>query len=386
MIDEYLQREDIKRLIDSISSNEKYYEKTNDFSYVFLGIDNKNKALFIMYEALLKYKLIIEDVFHLDSFIEQVELLYRKMDDFNDIIIGINKLITRLCIKKLNLPDTSSVTNRKLLLDYIYNRYIVNGYYFHGFNSSYVDTIKEEGFNIDKYENYYDEFNVINNIFNKYNLINVLEKDFTKKGIVFTDNLLYACSCSLRSPMYFYNLICNKNIDKKVDSEAYARDDYDRCIKSLKKIFFMNDFSDEDKKYVLDIVKKEWDLLHRSDKKVSLLLVKRRIIEEHNIDVNSLAEDIELDINEAVDNIMYSRNNRINYSEDIKTEDFEILNLDYIKEKKEVIEITEEDLLEKEEAVAYDFQNNYGSASILLLSGALLVSIGVVLTILFVLL
>ncbi len=389
MINEYLDRQDIRTLIDNISTNDKYYQKTNDFSYVFLGIDNKNKALFIMYEALLKYKLIVEDIVHLDSFVEQLDLLYRKLTGFNDIIIGINQIITRLCVKKLNLPDTDTVRNRKLLLDYIYNKYIVNGYYFHGFNSSYTDSIKVLGFEVEEYENFYQDFVMINNIFNKYNIINVCEKDFNKKEVSFTDNILYACSSSLRSPMYFYNIISNKDIDKKIDENAYVRDDYQACIKNLKRIFFMYDFSEIDKKFVLDVVDKEWNLLHRADKKISLLLIKRRILEDgDSIDINVLANDISLDINEAVDNIMYARNNRINYSSRLNTEDFEIVELDPIVEKKkeEILEIKEEEYREKEEKVAYEFQNSYGSVTALLLGGALLVSIGVIMTILYVLL
>ena len=119
MIDQYVKRSDVKKLIDNITKIDKYYQKNNDFSHAFLGIDKKNKALFVLYEALLKYKIIVGDIYHLDSFIEQLDLLYRKLTDFNDIVIGINKIITRLCIKKLNIGDTNTYLNRKLLLDYI---------------------------------------------------------------------------------------------------------------------------------------------------------------------------------------------------------------------------------------------------------------------------
>ena len=387
MIDEYVRRADVKKLIENISSNDKYYLKNNEFSNVFLGIDDKNKALFILYEALLKYKIIINYIFHLDSFVEQLDLLYRKLSDFNDIIIDINKFITRLCIKKLNIGDTSNYLNRKLLLDYIYNAYIVNGYYLHGFSSCYSESIKVLGFNAEDYENYYDDFRQVNRIFNKYNIINVCEKNFDRKEVYFTDNILYACSSSLRGPMYYYNIVSNSDIDKKIDAYAYVKDDYNAVIKNLKRIFYIYDFSEADKKFILEVVEKEWKLLHRSEKKISLLLVKRRLFNsKDNIDINKLAMNTELDINEAVDNIMYSRNNRVAFSQRLDADDFEIIELDPIKEKVEGLKIEEVDLKEKEEKIAYDFQNNYGSATVLLLAGALLVSLGVIATILFVLL
>ena len=154
-----------------------------------------------------------------------------------------------------------------------------------------------------------------------------------------------------------------------------------------KRIFFVYDFSDSDKKYVLDVVEKEWELLHRVDKKIDLLLVKRRLFNvSDNININQLAEDVDLDINEAVDDIMYPRNNRIAFNSKLSTEDFEILELDCVKDKREeVLEIKEAEYKEKEEMVAYDFQNNYGSVTIMLLSGAFLVSLGVIMTIIFIL-
>jgi len=139
---------------------------------------------------------------------------------------------------------------------------------------------------------------------------------------------------------------------------------------------------------VLDVIEKEWELLHRVDKKIDLLLVKRRLFNNSdNINVNQLAEDVELDINEAVDDIMYPRNNRIAFNKKLDIEDFEIVELDLVKDKREeVLEIKEAEYKEKEEMVAYDFQNNYGSVTIMLLSGAVLVSLGVILTIIYILL
>ena len=387
MIDQYVKRPDVKKLIDNITKIDKYYQKNNDFSHAFLGIDKKNKALFVLYEALLKYKIIVGDIYHLDSFIEQLDLLYRKLTDFNDIVIGINKIITRLCIKKLNIGHTNTYLNRKLLLDYIYNAYIVNGYYVHGFSSCYSESISVLGFEAEDYENYYDDFRKINQIFNKYNIINVCEKDFDRKEVFFTDNFLYGCACSLRGPMYLYNVLSNSDIDNKIDPYAYVRDDYKTCLKNLKRLFLIYNFSEADKKFVLDTVEKEWNLLHRREKKISLLLVKRRLFnEENNIDINGLANNLDLSIYEAVDNIMCPRKSRISFTRRLDSEDFEIVEMEPVQEKNDVLEIEEVNFVEKETLVAYDFQNNYGAASILLLSGSLLVSIGVIFTIIFALL
>ena len=62
-------------------------------------------SLFTFYDALFKFKVIIDDVYLFDEYISDLEKLYKKIDNFDAMSIGINKLICRLVGEKLNIKD-----------------------------------------------------------------------------------------------------------------------------------------------------------------------------------------------------------------------------------------------------------------------------------------
>ena len=97
-----------------------------------------------MYSALLKYQIIIEDIYYFDEYLEQLEKLFKKLDNFNDICLGINRLIGSICASKLGIKNVEE--NKEEVLRYIYDKYIVDGYFVHGYSSCYEDSIKDNGF------------------------------------------------------------------------------------------------------------------------------------------------------------------------------------------------------------------------------------------------
>ena len=102
MMNEVFERPEVVNLLKEIFNNPKYYNKnTNE--------DLKNndylqeRALFLFYDALYKYKLIIDDDKLLKDFIIGIETLYRKIENFEDIKYGTSKLLGKLILKKLNI-------------------------------------------------------------------------------------------------------------------------------------------------------------------------------------------------------------------------------------------------------------------------------------------
>ena len=45
-------------------------------------------ALFIFYSALFQYKVIVDNIYLFDDFLEQLERLYRKIDNYNELRIS----------------------------------------------------------------------------------------------------------------------------------------------------------------------------------------------------------------------------------------------------------------------------------------------------------
>jgi len=376
-MDEILQREDVKNIIKEIKNNEKYYMKTSAESDMYYADDI---ALYIFYEALLKYYIIFDNLDNIGEYIYDVDLLFRKIDIIEDIRFGISKLIVKFSNKFLNLEEE----NRDLVVSFVFGNYITNGYLIHGFSSTYKDDIKENGFRPSEYFNYYNDFIKLNEIFKKYNEDSFIDKDFINKDIFFTDDIIDSCIYSINSPMYFCNLLTNNSIvkDKEID---YYKNDYDKCIKNFNKVIEELKFNDEDKEFALDLINKEWELLHKNKKNISLLLVRRELFDLESIDIDSIISS-DLDINEAVDSILNFRYKNIPFNKDINSNDLEVVNLDIIdrdlkEEKKEIEEIKEEEKIEEKQEDKIEINDTYGMISPLLLLGSLLISLGVIVSI-----
>lgn len=375
MLDSYLNRNDVKSFIKEIKTNERYFQKTSRAVMPNL-FNSYEAALYIFYDALFKYKIIVNDVCLFDEYIEQLEKLYKKLDNFDDIRFGINKLICKIVIIKSNIKDIDNEENRDLILQHIYNRYIKEGYYIHGFSSTYIDDIKSNGFIPEKYENYYDRFKNINKVFAKNNVIHIINKDFKDNKVFFTDDFVYGCYYSSYSPLYFSKFLMNEEYFGTIKrKDSYLKDRYSMLIGPLKRFMSNNLFSESDKKEILDLVDDEWNLLHRKDRCISLLLVKRKSIGKNDFSLNEYFDD-DTDIYEMVDRLLNSKSNNISYDENISKEDISILVLDNYYDKEE--EKVEND--ENESNVNIEFINKYGSVSYLLLFGSLFITLGVIFT------
>ena len=91
----YLKRDDVSSLIKQIKTNERYFNKdSRGISHNFF-VSNE-LALYIFYEALIKYKIILDDAYLFDEYLEQLEKLYKKIDNFEDIRRGINIFIVNI--------------------------------------------------------------------------------------------------------------------------------------------------------------------------------------------------------------------------------------------------------------------------------------------------
>ena len=269
MFEDLLQRDDVLNFINEIKTNERYFDKNIDDLLNPSFYMSREIALYIFYDALFKYKIVLDDVYLFDEYLEQLEKLYRKIDNFNDIRFGINKLIGRMLSIKLDIKNINDDQSKKLLIETIYHKYIKNGYFFHGINSNYAKSILENGFTPEDYDNLYESFEQLNRIFAKYNIIRIIYKDFTSKQAYFTDDIVMGCYYSIYSPLFFYKFLTNEEyFGKLVQKDSYLIGDYSVLIKRLKRFMSNNLFHEDDRKSVLDIVQKQMNLLHSENKKI----------------------------------------------------------------------------------------------------------------------
>ena len=387
MLEEIIRREDVRGLLENIFNSARYYDKesTNSMGYqMHFGVQ---QILFLVYDALFKYKLIINDMSYFEDFIEQVDKLIKRIDNFYDISCGINRIIGRVCAFKLGVKDIDEKASKNRVLKHIYDRYILNGYYIHGYSSHYYKDILENGFIIDNYNNYYDKFLKVQEILKIKGHGDILEKDFYIKKVEFTDSLLLGCYYSVNAPMFFSNLLCrNCFINNQENIDSYSKNDYQACLKNIYKLINGLNLNDEEKNIFIDAFKSEWKLLDKDNNNISLMLIPRDLFIDSMINIDSfIEENKEVSFVDCVCKLL-EHNDNIVVNDDIMKRHITFINLDNYKkyvrsDKKDSLKVElEKTFVNNEDEFA--FSNTYGKVSILLLVGTVLITLGVILTIL----
>ena len=105
VIEEFFYRKDVSELIQEMKKNERYFDKKLE------GIQNPNfymsqeASLYLLYDALWKFGLLIPEHSYITEYVEQVEKLYRKLDSFNQIQEGIHKLLATMVAKYFKIEN-----------------------------------------------------------------------------------------------------------------------------------------------------------------------------------------------------------------------------------------------------------------------------------------
>lgn len=374
MINDLLEKEEIKSFINDIKTSEKYFLKQFEDFHRYRYEISKEIVLFTFYEALFKYKIIIEDDVYLFDYLNDLDRLFKKIEKYSDISDGINKLICKVVANKLCIDDMNTYEAREKIITYIFDKYYVNGYLFHGFSTVYEEDLKNHDFIPGIYKNNYSKMLEINDIYKKYGEI-AFDKDFDDKKVSFTDNFVEACYYSLYSPKFLYKFLLDDSNNKK----CFLDDNYNVCINKYIKTID-DKFENSDIIKIKDILKEELDLLNSVDRRVSLLIIKRNCVE--NIDYELLDVLLSSDeiLYELADRLLGSSNKAIDYLNTISKDSYEVFSLNY-KSEVENKKMREEKEVKKEEVdIVSVTQDVSGSVTVIMLLGSLFISLGVIFT------
>ena len=384
MLERFFKRRDVTEFIDEVISNSIYSKKKNSVYDSYEVFVDSSQALFTFFDAIYKFAIIIEDEAYFTEYIMQIRKVIKKFENFNDINEGINKIIGKICALKLGLSDREDVIARKYIVKYVYDKYIVSGYVFHGFPSIYKDDICKYGLVPDNYHHMYDKFIEINKMFERHGFYNVLGKDFKVKGIYFTDSFILGCFYAFSEHIYFYRLlVCNSfNISNYYD-KAYLNNDYFASFNNLSLLMRKAKLTEAEKKFVIKTCFEEWKLIKNSTD-VSILAIKRSSVGLNylkNID-DILAKTSFCDLGNSIGKIFNYCDNEILVTEKISSNDINIISLNNYKELKSIRDMRLNDIKNRQEAYNSDkIINAYGKVSILMILGSLLITLGVIATI-----
>ena len=384
MLERFFKRRDVTEFIDEVISNSIYSKKKNSVYDSYEVFVDSSQALFTFFDAIYKFAIIIEDEAYFTEYIMQIRKVIKKFENFNDINEGINKIIGKICALKLGLSDREDVIARKYIVKYVYDKYIVSGYVFHGFPSIYKDDICKYGLVPDNYHHMYDKFIEINKMFERHGFYNVLGKDFKVKGIYFTDSFILGCFYAFSAPMYFYRLLCCNSFDiSNYDDKAYLNNDYFASFNNLSLLMRKAKLTEAEKKFVIKTCFEEWKLIKNSTD-VSILAIKRSSVGLNylkNID-DILAKTSFCDLGNSIGKIFNYCDNEILVTEKISSNDINIISLNNYKELKSIRDMRLNDIKNRQEAYNSDkIINAYGKVSILMILGSLLITLGVIATI-----
>lgn len=390
MFNTIFNKENVKNFFRKIIKGIVYQEKEFPNTICEEKIDSSYYSLFMGMDAIIKYGIIIDDMTKFDDYLTQVELLLRKVDNHNEIVSGINKLIINCCRTKLGLKNIDSYENKEEILKYIYRKYIVEGYYFHGFPSIFLEEVIHNGLLPENYNYELDSLKEVNEVFKKYNYNNVFSKDLNAvvPYVTACDSPFMGCYYAYHSP-YFLNEVCTDLVEK---NKSYHLDplfkkDYKQCKKNMAYFIRKVGMFNTDINEINNFFAKEWDLFSINESIPVMAVIKREDLGINYLkDINSIVEDSrELDLITSVTKILEIKNNHYEITQSVLPKSYEILYLPTLEELgfnilEENKKQGEEEQLPIIENVTNSLVNEYGNTTIIALLGVLLITIGVTVT------
>ena len=377
VLDEFFKNAEVVRFMRELETNPRYLHIRVPKESVYGKCMQDELALYLFYDCLFKYKLLVNDLSLFDEYLSQVEKLYRKIEDYNVIFKGINQLLINLAAISLDIRDIESGEGKKKIIEHFYQKFIIEGYFIHGYSTTYEELIKGRGFTPEKYPNHYGKMLRAQQILNKHH-IPAMTKDFHDDQIYLTDDLIMGCYYSATSPGYFYQLLTNLGVDRI----SYLKQNYHAAISSLKKYMSNHSFRLSEQKAMIRVVQDEWNFLTRVPRKINLLFVKRNKIMDVSYDKLYEYLDSNKGVYEIINRILTPQYSEVSMRNLLKYGEYQMISFDdfYMKSSQ-----TDQKSFFPEQTKQLTLLNSYGVVSVCLIAGSILISLGVIVTIIMIL-
>ena len=399
-----LKNEHLLSILHKVLMNETTKNKVSNASINGESYSYNRYSLLITMDIVIKYQIIINDETYNNYFLNKLDTITNNYINHEDLIIKGNSLLIDLVSNKLNVTTTKT-EDKKEILKYIYDKYIVNGYCFHIFPSVFKDKIEENGLTGDIDIKELNDLKKIDYIFSNHNYKNIISRDLKEKSraIYITDSPAMAYYYAFRSPEYMAEITSLSkyyNYLKDYNKDAFYLKDYHKCKSNLASLCSHVNMTTKEETTILKTFDKRWKALNLSESLPCIAFIKRSDLAKNylsNIDdiINSVDT---IDLNILVSKITDSKYPIIRRYSDINSLDLTVITMPsyreiknnkfIIKDKpKTVVEpITREAYQEekvKKEGFNFNYKNafSYGNANVVALTGLLLITLGMTLTI-----
>ena len=351
------------------------------------------------------YQIIINDEIYHNIFLDKLEAITTSYQSHQDLVIKGNKILIDLASIKAKLPLTSK-ENKKQVLKFIYDKYIVEGYCFHSFPYDLKKTVEENGLTLDIDIKEINDLKKINYIFSNHNYNNIISKNLNakSKAIYITDSPAMAYFYAFRSPEYMAELTSLSkyyNYIKEYDRNAFYEKDYVVCKANLVSLCKHLNMSEKEENTVIKTFNKRWNNLKLSESIPCIAFIKRNELAKDTLpDIEEILENVDkMSLEILVSKIIDSKYPVIRRYSNVNSHYLTVITMPSYKEiknnkfiirdKPKVMLSTEkvkEDYQEekvKKEGFNFNYKNafSYGNINVVALTGLLLITLGMTLTI-----
>lgn len=387
MLFESLNRTDVREFLQQLLIQDRY-KKINPPE----GLNNNyclegKYAFFLAIDALCKFEQIIADDDLVDEYIAQLSRIFKKFNEYSDIKRGIYTLIIKIVSVKLNITNHHLAQNKEKILIHIYDKYIVNGYFYYGLSSNHINEItfvglRRDGFSLDS------KLITINELLTKYGS----NKLFTNSNTMITDDIVIAFYQALLYPDYLCMLASSKELkDGKYNKDCFYTKNITEIKENILKISKRAKLNNQDQTELINFFIDVFDSDNISKQTPCIALINRSALNKNQLkDIEEIIKNEDQSLTSAVSLILESRYNSYELKEDILPFQITIKNIpsynEFILGKSNFAIINKNITLDKDSLKVEESTinknvnvNSYGAVSIAII-GITLIIIGLILS------
>lgn len=378
-------RSDAKLLIKEVLNNERYSKLEISLPFTNNYFMDHHYAIFLVMDALIKFEIIIEDENLIEEYIGNLRRVLKKMNTYQEISKGINLLIIKETAKQLNISNYNLNSSKEKILRHIYEKYIIEGYFYYGISSSNkkeinFSGIKKEGFILDS------RLSEINEILKRYeqrDVIKKLESDIT-------DNFIIACYFAFLGPDYLEKFATSGIFNEKdYDTSCFYTKDVRLFKKNLDQYISNKNMTNEEQATIINHFMDIWKEDNISNSHGCIAFIKRSNLKRNYLkDIEEIiTSSKDKDILESVAMILESRYGSYDLEADLSPLSFEVIDIPSYKSILDQEQLITKEEIEELKITSFTRNNqekitklnktSYGFASVFMLAGLLLISIGV---------
>lgn len=252
------------------------YLNSEEFEKNILELEEKQRKVAI--GSVIEYCILHKDQYGLDDFWKSLKNIKKEYWGNTMFEEEYYPILTKSVAKKLGLKQPMAEEDEKKAYEYVLENLILEGFYFHGFNGVFEDSIKKNGLspNIRQWD--VDELKEIISIGNKHNNEMLLGWHSSSENQLFVDHhpgnvYRYANA----SPEWFAQFTSEShwiNDNGKGNKQAFYRRDYKMAKENVENLCQTMKLNEEENKKVLGFFDKYWALFVNEKSKPKCGLIK----------------------------------------------------------------------------------------------------------------